>query len=137
MFSRLCTLLAVGMVVVLSSGCLVSPINAPVSNPYGAIQASYIPASPVLPPWGILYTDYKAPLTINFDKTPVASGAPRTYEVKRIGIPFYQYLSVAWGDTNVGDLGLASGFGKVHYIDQEYLNILTVYQVHRFNVYGE
>ena len=98
--------------------------------------------APVMPPQGGLITTFKAPLTVNFNDTPVSGDLKHSSKKKT------QYLFVplfgpdfAWGEVDVPKIARAAGITKVSYADYErlYINIplLFVYAEFTVHVYGK
>lgn len=82
--------------------------------------------APVVPPMGLLFTSYKAPLMVHFDNTAMAQREGRG-ETQYIREPF---LGTAYGFGNAGIAKIAAeaGLTEVDYVDYEYLNVLGLYQ---------
>ncbi len=110
-------LLAAGAVMVFSSGCL-----------------SY--RAPVKPPLGAIYTEIKAPLTVNFHNTPV--GAPnKKYSQKYTRyLNIFGYVSVAWDEAAIGEIAREGGITEIAYADYQVKSILGIYGEFQINVYG-
>ncbi len=100
---------------------------------------SFIYQAPVKPPPGTLFAQYKAPLTTDFDKTPVGR------DVKKVstGRTFYflDFLltgqSFAWDDASIDTIAREGGIDQVSYADYEILWILGIYAEYRVHVHGK
>ena len=86
-------------------------------------------AAPVVPPYGIAYTNFKAPLDVDYDPTSVAgkSGYAQTESV--LGL-------VAWGDASARTAADDAHLKTIDGADYEYFNVLGVYQKFTTIVYG-
>ena len=89
--------------------------------------------APVVPPPGLLFTQYRAPLT------PEVSGVPVTTKVGIHNSRFFglsQY-SFAWDDASIAAAAKQGGLSKVYYADYEVLNVLGIYAEFTVRAYGE
>ena len=82
--------------------------------------------TPVVPPRGLLYTDYSAPLTMAFDDTPVG-GKTGTASTFFLGVPFVFRRAFAWDDASVQKAAEAGGLSRVDYADYHILSVLGVF----------
>jgi hypothetical protein len=82
--------------------------------------------APVIPPRGILFTHFKAPLDLNFKNTDLGKkrGIGETMWIKE---PFF---GTTWGFGNVAIKNAAAEYGinEMDYVDYEYMNVLGVFQ---------
>ncbi len=134
-------LFLVGMV-----GCSVSRSYSRAMGPVGSAMSVVDPNSaflktPVVPPPGVIYTNYKAPVDYDFSEHGMGTNAADLKsgmsEVKRINIP-YVNLSFAWGgDASLKTAAADGGINTINFVDYETFGILTVYTRTRFHVYGE
>ncbi len=108
-------LLALATVALLSSGCAV------------AWQV------PVDPPRGILFSQYRAPLTANFGEVPVSEkvGTASTFYVNFFGYDF------AWDDARIEAAAREGGLSRVDYADYEVMQILGIFAQFTVRAYGE
>ncbi|MBP5160631.1 MAG: hypothetical protein ILP11_01075 [Alphaproteobacteria bacterium] len=90
------------------------------------------PDAPFQPSSGILYSEYKAPLTINFDKTKVSDirGMSHTTHVS------LYYLSFAVGDASLKEAMQDGSLAKAAYADYEWMSILGIFGRLKVHVYG-
>ena len=91
--------------------------------------------APVLPPQGLLFTSYEAPLTLNFRNTQMG-------EVKGQGETTYFREPCLGTDYGFGDASLYraikdSGLKEVDYIDYEYVSVLGLYRNFRIIPHGK
>ena len=110
-------LLAAAMVVLLAGGC----VNW---------------RAPIVPPAGLLFTNYRAPMTAE------VSGAPVGTKVGTHSTGFFHDFlltggSFAWDDASIEKAAANGGLSKVYYADYEVLNILGVYAQFTVRAYGE
>ncbi len=84
----------------------------------------------VVPPLGFVYTEYKAPLDIDYGNTPIRTkkGIASTQNV--LGI-------VAFGDASVKAAAEDGGITTVDHVDYEFFNILGVFSKFTTIVYGQ
>ena len=86
--------------------------------------------APVIPPVGWAYTDFRAPLDINYQATPVNS--PKTGKAESMCI----LGMVATGDASAEAAARNAGISTIEHADYEFFNVLGVYQVYRTVVSG-
>lgn len=86
--------------------------------------------APVVPPYGIVYTNYKAPLDVDYDPTTIGGKDGYSQTESVLGL-------VAWGDASGAAAAEDAGIKTIHHADYEYFNVLGVYQRYRTVVYGE
>jgi hypothetical protein len=91
--------------------------------------------APVQPPSGFLITSVKAPLTIDFDQTPVCRkrGSASTHYFYE---PFFTHIDFAWGDADMRSALRDGRMSSVEYADYELLSIFGIYGKFTVNVYG-
>ncbi len=97
--------------------------------------------APVMPPQGGLITTFKAPLTVNFNETPVSgdlkhASKNKTYYFHDI---LFTGLDFAWGEVDVPQIARAAGITKVSYAEYEILYIFLIigrYAEFTVHVYG-
>ncbi len=92
----------------------------------------------VIPPEGALITAIKAPLTTDFDNTPVGRklGEVSTHYFHDI---FFTGMDAAWGQAGLQDI-LSMDYtnkGKIGYADYEYVNIFYIYKKFTIKLYGK
>ena len=94
--------------------------------------------APVRPPGGALFTWVSAPIDTNFSQTPVGSKVG-TSETRYLYIPNGNNLplSFAWGDAGVAEAADDAGITKIHYVDYEYLDVLSIYRQVTIRVSGD
>src|SRR5690606_38736577 len=86
--------------------------------------------APVVPPYGIIYSEIQAPLDHDFDQTIVPSKAGRSESISILGL-------VAMGDASTNTAAKEGGLSVIHTADYEYTNILGIYQKYVTVVRGE
>ena len=85
---------------------------------------------------GFLYANYKAPLLINYEETPVedqkgSASANYFHDVILTGLNF------SWNDCSVKKASENSQITKVGTADYEFLSILGIYAKTSVHVYGD
>ena len=90
------------------------------------------PTVPFQPSQGILFTDYKAPLTINFDKTQQVS-TDGISSTKHIAFYIFRF---AFGDASLKKAIEEGELENALYADYRWLNILSIIGRLEVNVYG-
>jgi hypothetical protein len=108
----ICLVVLVGAMVALASGCA------------GFYRA------PVVPPEGFFYSNYKAPITTEFNNTQ-ATGKKGTGETKCILGLF------AWGDASMRTAAESAGITKVEHVEYDFYNVLGVYSKFTIVVTGQ
>jgi len=95
--------------------------------------------TPVIPPPGLIYSDVKAPLTVNYHGTPVGSAASKSGSKKTkylwIPIPFVP-LRFGWDEAEVSTIARENGITEIAYADYQIMSILGIYQEFTVQVYG-
>lgn len=85
---------------------------------------------PVMPPYGIVYTSYKAPLDFDQEKSPVGDKKGTAETMSILGL-------VAIGDGSIQTAAEDGNLKTIYGADYEYFNILGVYQTYTTIVTGE
>lgn len=91
------------------------------------------PTVPFQPSQGVLYTDYTAPLTINFDKTKQVETVGLS-ETKHVAVYFFRF---AFGDASLKKAIEEGELKNALYADYSWLNILSIFGRLEVRVYGE
>lgn len=98
------------------------------------------PVSPIAPSPGFIYSAYQAPLEydVNDDGkgTPVDTAKTGESSVQYIGLPYYDFISVSWGDGSLDTAAEAGGMKDIQYADYDFFNVLTVYSRVTYRAYG-
>lgn len=119
-------LFAVAVLAALCTGC--SAIRA--YNPVLPWKA------PVVPPGGIIYTHYKAPLTGDVSKVQVGDKTG-TATTRYVVIPYSRLLSAGWADASIEEAAKQGGLTTVEFADYEGLSVLGVYGELTVTVHGK
>jgi len=90
----------------------------------------YVWNAPVQPPGGLFLTQYTAPVTTEFQGTPV--GGKHGQAVSPLIFP-----DVAWGDASIQEAARDGQITEIHYVDYDLLEVLGIYAKMTINVYGE
>ena len=85
--------------------------------------------APVIPPAGLIYTGYEAPLDINTESTQMGARG-EAYSHCVLGL-------VSWGDASIAAAAAEGGIRTVNHADYKLLNVLLVYQRFTTMVYGQ
>ena len=86
-------------------------------------------STPIMPPTGWVYSEFKAPLDPNLEKTTLGKpGVALTTSI--LGM-------VALGDCSIEAAAKNGNLKTINYADYEYYNILGIYQKFTVKVYGE
>jgi hypothetical protein len=89
--------------------------------------------APVIPPSGLLFTHYRAPLTA--DNAPFEVGG-KTGESSSYYFSLYN-LSFAWDDVSIERAAADGGITRVTYADYEVLTVLGVFGELTIRAHGE
>ena len=95
-------------------------------------------SAPVIPPFGMIYTHYKAPLTTDFDRTDIADkkmGQSTTYFFK-IPNPWVD-VDFAWDNASIERAAAQGQITKVAYADYEVLSIFGIFVRFTTTTYGD
>ena len=82
--------------------------------------------TPVRPPMGILVTHYSAPLSTDFEDTPVCTkeGRASTFYVRD---PLFTGLDFAWDNADIETAMSNGGLSVVEYADYRYTQVLFIF----------
>lgn len=86
--------------------------------------------APVVPPYGAIYSDIKAPLDHDMGDTAVGTRSGRAESVSYVGL-------VAMGDSSINEAARQGRLRVIHSADYEYVNIVGIIQRYTTVVYGE
>jgi hypothetical protein len=97
--------------------------------------------APVIPPQGLLYSDIKAPLTVDATDFGSKRGTATSFQVGLPPLPFAgltQGLDLfAWGDASSETAAMAGGIDKVAHVDYRLEVFLFFYRRFTTEVYGD
>ena len=87
---------------------------------------------------GCMYVHTIQPLTLNMDRTPVAS-VEKEGSLKLITFPPLagSYQLVAWDSAAIGDIARKQGMQEVYFADLETFSILRLWNQYTVHVYGK
>jgi hypothetical protein len=93
------------------------------------------PQSEFVPPGGVLFTSYKAPLLVHYDNAPVSKNSGDA-SADYFHVPFtYGLLKFAWDDCSL-DAAVKEGcFTRVGSADYSFFSILGIYAKTTVHVY--
>jgi hypothetical protein len=86
--------------------------------------------APVMPPYGSLFADISAPMTVDYEGQAVAPAQGQASAKSVLGL-------IAWGDCGVQTAAQNGRLSKISYCDYEYLNVLGFYQSFTVVAHGE
>lgn len=86
--------------------------------------------APVIPPQGWIYSEFKAPLDIDYNKTPVTGKMGSAESISILGC-------VALGDASAKEAAARGGITTIEHADYSYFNVLGVIQRYNTVVYGQ
>jgi hypothetical protein len=94
----------------------------------------------VIPPRGVLFNHYQAPLTTNFNGNPVGPN------VRVVSSSYNSYFrdffittglfELAWDRSAIAGIARNAGMSEIYYADYEVLNVLGIYGRFTVHVYG-
>jgi len=87
-------------------------------------------SAPVMPSLGWVYSEVKAPLDIDMDKTTLGTKVGRAQVESILGL-------VSTGDCSIQKAASSAGIMTVNHVDYEYYNVLGVIQRFTVIVYGD
>jgi hypothetical protein len=87
-------------------------------------------STPVVPPLGLIYAQYKAPISTNFNGTKTGSKTGTAESTSILGW-------IALGDCSTNTAAKNGNIQTINYADYEYMNVLGVFQSFKTTVYGE
>lgn len=112
----------------------IAPLMMGVILVLGAGCASYYSA-PFKPPSGILFTSFKAPLTMDFHDTPVRNEFGEAHTIYLRDCVFTG-IDVAFQQCDVESAVRNGGLASVDYADYEYFQILGIFSTMKVRAYG-
>ena len=86
--------------------------------------------APVVPPIGVAFSEFNAPLDHDFDETAVSQRKGVSESISILGL-------VALGDASTAAAAKQGGLSRIDHADYEYYNVVGVYQRYRTVVYGK
>lgn len=91
--------------------------------------------APFSPPQGMLFGQVKAPLTVDFDSTPVATnyGEASTFYVRD---PVFTGMDFAWDECNIQTAMENGNLSTVEYADYETFQVLGIFGITKVRAYG-
>lgn len=94
--------------------------------------------APVKPSLGGIYTDVKAPLTVDYNGNPTGMSTMKVSKknTRYLMIPIFGNPSFGWDDAAIGQIARQGGIKDVSYADYEFMNVLGIYAEFTVNVYG-
>lgn len=85
--------------------------------------------APVVPPQGMFYTGYSAPLDLDQSKTPVTQKAGKSSVTSILGL-------FSWGDASIDAAAREGGIQTIESADYSYTSVLGIYQQYTTIVHG-
>lgn len=93
-----------------------------------AVQGCAI--SPVIPPTGVIYSQYRAPIDVDYSDTAVSDRVGSSAAHCVLGL-------VSWGDASAYAAARNGGLSTIEDAEYDYLNVLFVYQRYTLVVRGK
>ena len=92
--------------------------------------------APVVPPRGWLYTNYQAPLEVNFHGSDFGSktGSSKT---QYLFVPWPIAVDIAWGDAAIRKAASDAHITTVKGADYEFMQIMGLYAEFTVHAYGD
>ena len=87
-------------------------------------------AAPVIPPLGLVYTDVKAPLDLDYDNSTVTGKRGTASSISILGL-------VAVGDASAKAAAESAGITRIEHADYEMMHVLWVFAKYTTIVYGQ
>lgn len=87
-------------------------------------------SAPFVPPMGGAYSDVSAPLSVDQNRTAVASKKGEASTQCILGL-------VSWGDVSTKTAAQNGGLKTINHLDYGYFNVLGVYQKTTVTAFGE
>ena len=135
---RMARLLVMVAAVAMLTGCMMVPKWG--GRKYVAASASgsrSFPVTPVVVPPGFIWSETAAPLSCDFQQTPVDGGRTGVSSVRFLSVPFtYGFLSFSWGDASLEEAVRAGGLEQVDFADYEVMQVLTVFTEMKVTAHG-
>jgi hypothetical protein len=94
------------------------------------VVSSGCATAPFMPPQGFVFTNTKAPLDIDYDKTTLGEKSGSASACSILGL-------FAFGDVSTQTAAKEGRLSVINHADYEYLNVLYIYQKTTVTVYGE
>jgi hypothetical protein len=85
---------------------------------------------------GLIYTNYKAPLATDFDRTPAKPTKVGKAHTTWIYIPFFLPINFAFGEAGVADAAKNGNITEVCYADYEFTRVLFFFASYETIVHG-
>jgi len=96
----------------------------------GASLLSGCLTAPFEPPMGMVFSDVKAPLMVDYDKTQVSPRSGQAESMCILGL-------VTVGDNSIQAAALQGGLKTIEHVDYHYFNVLGVYQKTTVTAFGQ
>jgi hypothetical protein len=87
-------------------------------------------SAPVMPPPGFIYSQYSAPLDVDYQETSAPKKTGTAQSMSILGL-------IAMGDCSAQTAAQAGGISKIDGADYTFFNVLGIYQRFDTVVYGE
>lgn len=86
--------------------------------------------APVKPPVGFFYSNFNAPISVDYNKNNPAPKTGVSSSESILGL-------ISWGDASVKAAADQAGIGTIEHADYRFFNVLGVYQKFETIVYGK
>jgi hypothetical protein len=96
----------------------------------GASLLSGCLTAPFEPPMGMIFSDVKAPLMVDYDKAQVSPKSGKAESICILGL-------VTTGDNSIQAAAAQGGIQTIEHVDYHYFNVIGVYQKTTVVVFGQ
>ena len=93
--------------------------------------------APVMPPPGLIFAHYRAPLMVNFKGVDLGSKVGQAKSQHLYVIPLWSPFSIAWGDEAIRQAAQNGGITTVKGADYEFMSVLGFYVEMITYAYGD
>lgn len=92
----------------------------------------------VRPPQGLLFCQFKAPLTIDMDNTQAGAQMTRVSQSSTYYFRDFIFtgMDFSWGEVDFDTLAKMGGLKEIYFADYELLNVLGIYAQFTIHLYG-
>lgn len=92
--------------------------------------------APVVPPPGLLFSTYKAPLQVDLENTTLGSKYGKA-STSYFHDPILTGMSFAWNDAAIAEAARNGDIEQIRHVDYELMSILGIYARFTVHAYGD